>query len=174
MWLKGVKGVVLGLFLLSTTPRIVLADSAYVLPYPGLMPGNKLYKIEQAFDQLYRPWVFGNFSRHKYELGLADKKLVEAKVLFEYRQYLLAVRALTDSDRHFQKAVYYLDQAEKEGKDISQKTTNLQAAAGKHREVLQRLKEQLPEEFIWRPEKGEATELNLKLILEEAMRIREI
>jgi len=174
MWHKGVKRVVLGLFLLSLTPRIALAVADYVLPYPGLMPGNKLYRIEQVFDRLYRPWVFGNFSRHQYELGLADKKLVEAKVLFEYRQYLLGSIALKDANGHFQKARFYLERAGKEGKDISQKTTNLQAAAEKHREVLQRLKEQLPEEFIWRPEKGEATELNLKLMLEEAINIREI
>lgn len=144
----------------------------YVLPYPGLMPGNRLYRIKQVFDQLYRFWVFGSFARHRYELSLADKKLVEAKVLFEYQQYPLALQALSDSNRHFQKAIYYLERADQEGKDISQKMVNLKAAAEKHREVLENLREVLPEQFLWQPEKREATELLIKKSLDEAIEIR--
>lgn len=151
----------------------VLASS-YVLPYPGLMPGHKLYRVKQVFDQLSRFWAFGSFSRHKYELKLADKKLVEAKILFEYQQYLLASQALLESDQHFQKAEYFLDKAEEEGKDISQKMTNLEAAAEKHKEVLASLKKTLPEQFLWQPEKGKATELNLESQITEAIKIREI
>lgn len=160
------------LFLLTT--KVALAASIYVLPYPGLMPGNRLYQIEQIFDRLYRFWAFGNFSRHQYELKLADKKIVEAKVLFEYKQYLLASRALADSNQHFQKAVIYLDRAAGEGKDISQKRAVLQAAAEKHQEVLKELSEKLPAQFLWQPEKETATELNLEKAIAEAMEIREI
>lgn len=160
------------LFLLIT--QRTLAASPYVLPYPGLMPGHRLYKIKQVFDQLSRFWAFGSFSRHKYELKLADKKLVEAKVLFEYQQYLLASQALSDSDRHFRKAIYYLEKAENEGKDISQKMANLEAAAEKHKEVLGNLKGTLPEQFLWQPEKRKATELNLESAITEAIKIREI
>ncbi len=54
----------------------VFAASSYVLPYPGLMPGHRLYPIKQVFDRVYQVFVFGNFAKHKYELGLADKKLI--------------------------------------------------------------------------------------------------
>ena len=161
------------LFFLLITQK-TLAASSYVLPYPGLMPGHRLYRVKQVFDQLSRFWAFGNFSCHQYELKLADKKIVEAKVLFEYQQYLLALSALSESDQHFQKAVYYLERAEKEGKDISQKMINLKAAAEKHKEVLETLKKELPEEFLWQPEKKEATELNLESAITEAIKIREI
>ena len=161
------------LFFLLITQK-TLAASSYVLPYPGLMPGNKLYRLKQITDYIGQYWTFGNFSRHKYELNLADKKLVEAKILFEYQQYPLAIKALESSNQHFQKAVYYLERAEKEGKDISQKMINLKAAAEKHKEVLETLKKELPEEFLWQPEKKEATELNLESALEEAIKIREI
>jgi len=161
------------LFFLLITQK-TLATSSYVLPYPGLMPGHKLYRIKQVFDQLSRFWAFGNFSCYKYELKLADKKLVEAKVLFEYQQYLLAVDALSDSDQHFQKAACYLEKAEMEGRDISQKMANLKAAAEKHKEVLENLKEELPEQFLWQPEKKEATELKLESAITKAIKIREI
>jgi hypothetical protein len=149
-----------------------LVSSPYVLPYPGLMPGNRLYPIKQVFDRICQFWAFGNFSRHKYELNLADKKLVEAKVLFEYQQYPLALQALENSNQHFQKAVNFLDKAKKEGKDISQKAINLKEAAEKHKEVLENLKESLPTEFLWQPEKKPAEKLEIHQSLERAIKVR--
>jgi len=144
----------------------------YVLPYPGLMPGNRFYRLEQIADRVGQFWAFGSFSRHKYELNLADKKLVEAKILFEYQQYPLALQALESSNQHFQKAKAYLERASKEGKDISQKMINLKAAAEKHKEVLETLKKDLPEEFLWQPEKKPAEKLRIHQFLEEAIKIR--
>jgi len=174
MLLKKARSLILVFLFFLLIAQKTLATSSYVLPYPGLMPGHKLYRIKQVFDQLSRFWAFGNFSRYKYELKLADKKLVEAKVLFEYQQYLLAVGALSESNQHFQKADYYLKKAEREGKDISQKMVNLKAAAEKHKEVLENLREELPEQFLWQPEKKEATELNLESAITKAIKIREI
>jgi len=173
MLLKRARIFVLVFLFLLLTSQEVLAASPYVLPYPGLMPGNKLYKVKQVFDQLYRFWVFGDFAGHQYELKLADRKLVEAKILFEYQQYLLGVKALTDSNQHFQRAVDYL-KAEKEGKDISQKRTNLENAAQKHQEILEGLSQILPKEFLWQPEKKEATKLKIESAIKEAIGIREI
>lgn len=172
MLLKKASRIILVLVFFLLTCQSALAASSYVLPYPGLMPGHKLYKIKQVFDRLYYFWVFGNFSHHRYELSLADKKLVEAKVLFEYQQYLLGSQALSDSNKHFQGAVDYLNKAEKEGKDISQKIMVFKAAAEKHQEVLEKLKQDLPEQFLWQPEKREATELLIKKSLDEAIEIR--
>lgn len=165
MWLKKAKTFALA---------VLLVAPSYVLPYPGLMPGNRLYRLKAIADRVGQFWAFGSFSRHKYELNLADKKLVEAKVLFEYQQYPLASKALRESNDHFQKAVGFLDQAEKEGKNISQKKQNLKAAAEKHKEVLGKLKKELPEEFLWQPEKKPAEKLKIHQSLEEAIKIREI
>lgn len=132
---------------------VVLVFSTYVLPYPGLMPGNKLYRVKQVLDKIVQVWSFGSFSRHKYELNLADKKLVEAKILFEYQQYPLAIKTLEDSNIHFQQAGKFLEQAKKEGKDIVQKKIVYKSAAKKHEEILKTLENFLPEKFIWQPEK---------------------
>jgi len=152
----------------------VLISSPYVLPYPGLMPGNKLYPVKQIFDKLMQYWAFGSFSRYKYELALADKKLVEAKTLFEYQQYPLALKALVDSNVHFQQASKFLEQAKREGKNITQKEDIYKLAAKKHQEVLENLEHILPASFIWQPEKKSASKLELKAVLEEAIRLREI
>jgi hypothetical protein len=162
------------LLLLLVLPSTSLASANYVLPYPGIMPGHKLYSFEQVIDRLYRFWAFGSFARHQYELRQADKKLVEAKILFEYRQYLLATRALKSSNQHFQEALVYLNQAKKEGKDISQKLYILQSVGVKHQEVLEKLQPELPKDFLWQPENQESTQLDLKKLIEEAIASREI
>lgn len=165
-------GLILGFLLLFFTVHGVLASSTYILPYPSFMPGHRLYRAEQILDILRRFWAFGNFSRHQYELGMADKKLVEAKTLFEYGQYFLATRALVDSNQHWQKATDCLKEAKDEGKNISQKLANFQAAADKHQEVLNELLAKLPEEVIWQEERKEAQKLKIKEWLEEAVRDR--
>jgi hypothetical protein len=168
------KSLVLGFIIFLLAFSQVSAAADYVLPYPGLMPGHRLYTFKQVFDQLRYFWAFGNFSRHKYELELADKKLVEAKVLFEYQQYFLATKALKASSDHFQKSAVFLEKAATERKDISAKMAILKAAAEKHQEVLRKLQTFLPEEFLWQPEKKVGVELNLKSNLEEAIKKREL
>ena len=69
----------------------MFAESQYVLPYPSAMPGSFLYKLNLVQEEILRYWYFGDFGQFKYNLGLSDKYLVEAKTLFEYKQYLLAI-----------------------------------------------------------------------------------
>ncbi len=128
----------------------------YVLPYPSYMPGNKLYRVTRIIDKLKNYWYFGEIGQAKYHLGLADKYLVEAKTLFEYRQYLLAVDALQRSDDEFKKVPKNLDAAEK------------------HIEVLTQLLSIVPDAFTWTSEKAEATQLPLKNLLEASIRLRQL
>jgi len=150
-----------------------LLTITYMLPYPGLMPGHKLYRVREIFDYFNRFWAFGSFSQHKNELELADKKLVEARILFEYKQYPLAIKSLGQSNQHWRKAGNFLEQAKSEGKNISQKLANFEMAGEKHQEILVSLGKFLPEEFVWQPEKQVAQKLEIKKLLEEAIKIRE-
>ena len=92
------KRLIFLLILFVAFPSSVFAD--YTLPYPSYMPGNKLYKASRLFDELQKYWHWGNIASVKYRLKIADKYLVEAKVLFEYKQYVLALDALERSDMH--------------------------------------------------------------------------
>ena len=138
---------------------LALASSVraeYVLPYPSFMPGNKLYRVTRIVDKLKNYWYFGTIAQAKYHLGLSDKYLVEAKTLFEYKQYLLAVDALGRSDDEFRKV------------------SKNPAAAQKHIEVLTQLLSLVPDTFTWTPEKSEATRLPLKDLLEASIRLRQL
>lgn len=148
------------------------AFAGYVLPYPSIMPGNKLYRISRVVDQLKKYWYFGNIARIKYHLGLADKYLVEAKTLMEYKQYLLATDALHRSDREFLQLPKYVADAKKENKDMSAFTALIVEAAEIHISALSMLAPTVPEQFIWTPEKEKPTELNLSVLLRASQELR--
>jgi len=133
----------------------------YVLPYPGPMPGNKMYHVMRLIDELQRFWYWGNIAKFKFNLGLSDKYLVEAKTLFEYGQYLLAVESLKRSDMYFDQLPLFIEGAKSEGKDVAEMQKTYVEAGKKHSEVLIALKEILPETFEWTPEKSQPTVLLL-------------
>ena len=137
------------------------------------MPGNKLYRISRIVDGVRGVWSWGNIAKIKYHMSLADKYLIEAKTLFEYKQYLFAVDALKRSNNHINKLPFYVMAAEKDGKNISVLREKITESRKAHLLVLNQLKTQLPEEFTWTPEKGSSTPLSLRTIFEEAIYIRQ-
>ena len=136
------------------------------------MPGSIFYKMHLVFEGAMKCWYFGNFGQFEYNLKQSDKYLVEAKTLFEYKQYLLAYQALQKSDGYFNNIQPYLIKAQKESKSIIQKQNKLKEASLKHIEILNAIEQQIPTEFIWRPEKTFPTTLYLKQTIENSIKIR--
>lgn len=148
---------------------LAFAESSYVLPYPGIMPGNKLYKLSQLEEKLLKYWYFGSFASFDYNRKYADKYLVEAKTLFEYDQYLLGYQALLKSNNYFQHIPLTLLQAAKEGKDISEEQLLFTKECEKHREVLQSLLTTTPETVNWTPEKEKPSIIPLHNVLVQSI-----
>ena len=160
--------IILFLFL----SQISFAQSNYVLPYPSSMPGSLLYKSHLIHENFSRYWYFGDFGQFDYNLKMSDKYLVEAKTLFEYKQYFLGDRALKKSDFYFSNIRPNLIKAEKDNKDIVQKKSVLKEAARKHIEILIEMEIDTPDIFNWEPEKVLSTDLYLKRDIENAINIR--
>lgn len=163
--------VLLAIIVYVLSVRPVFAE--YVLPYPSYMPGNKLYTISRLIDRVKEPLYFGNISSYKYHLGLADKYIVEAKILFEYKQYLLATDALKRSNNEFARVPVYLILAKAEGKDVSKFTFGLSEAASLHKQLITRFMEIVPQTFTWTPEKSDAIDLPLYSLFRESVMVRE-
>ncbi|MBI5412010.1 hypothetical protein HZA43_02425 [Candidatus Peregrinibacteria bacterium] len=136
------------------------SNASYVLPYPSFMPGNKLYRVSRFIDEVKRYWYWGNLSSYRYYLGQSDKALVEAKTLFEYNQYLLAVKALDRSNAALQHVSDSLKGAE------------FREAMNEHKKVIGKLLGELPEEFIWRPEREKPQTLRIHEELNRALFLR--
>ncbi len=142
------------------------AFATYSLPYPSYMPGNKLYTISRFFDRVRGWWSWGSIATFKYNLSLADKYLVEAKTLFEYKQYLLAVDALRRSDEKVRLLPVSLQAAKNGGKNIELLQSIMNEAMDAHIGVLTDLKVRMPSKFLWQPEKSAPTSLPLGQLLE--------
>jgi len=144
----------------------------YVLPYPSYMPGNKLYKLSRILDKVQGFWSWGTIAQERYHLELADKYLVEAKTLFDYQQYLLAVDALQRSNQQYQLVRPSVLNAQKQGIDTKDIQYTFTASEEKHEEVLDTIKQEVPPVFIWTPEKDKPTNLPLDQLIDEAVEIR--
>lgn len=144
----------------------------YVLPYPSFMPGNKMYRISRFIDASKQWWHWGSIASIKYHLGLADKYLVEAKTLFEYKQFLLGLDALKRSDVQVQKILPFMGRAQKEGKSMSEFKKTIHDAMGEHQQVLSNIQRIVPETFFWQPEKQPGTNLLLHKRLMESHSLR--
>lgn len=172
--MKNYRWIFILLLLFEVFTVQAFAQSDYVLPYPSSMPGSLLYIPHLLFEQILKYWYFGNFGQFKYNLKEADKYLVEAKTLFEYGQFLHASSiSLKKTDEYFEKTLAYLENAKKEGKDISLNRKILSKAAEKHIEILKRLSSDLPQEFEWKPEKDKPTVIHIKKEIENSISIRE-
>ncbi|MDP3941817.1 MAG: hypothetical protein Q8Q49_05935 [bacterium] len=156
------------------SPRILFSASSYVLPYPSAMPGNKTYPLHLLEEKILQYWYFGGFSSIRYNRELSDKYLVEAKILFEYQQFPLALSALHTSDIYFQKAseVYLTQSPEKNGmRDIQ---LLLHSQAQKHQEILQSLIDTTQREFVWQEERADPVRLKIHEELKNSRKMRGI
>ena len=146
---------------LKCLPSNAFAESSYVLPYPSAMPGNIFYKLNLIKEEILKYWYFGDFGQFHFNLKRSDKYLVEAKTLFDYKQYLLALLALQKSDKYFGKIYPNLLSAKNKGKKLAEKETIFKEAAKKHIEELTKLKSSVPSVFAWTPERELPTNLKL-------------
>ena len=165
--------IIILIFLLYFSVNSVFAESSYFLPYPSNMPGSLSYKIHLIYESISKFWYFGDFGQFSYNLKMTDKYLVEAKTLFEYKQYLLGYRALKKSDKFFADILPNLIRAERNGKSILQKKVIFSEASRKHIETLEKMRIDTPATFNWQPEKLTPTTLNLKKAIDESIRFRE-
>lgn len=164
--------IVLVLIFILIKPQFVFAQSSYVLPYPAAMPGSFEYKLDTFKEKIYGFIYFGNISQFKFKLSMADKYLVEAKILFEYKQYLLGVEALLKSDNYFMSIKPNLLSLLRHNRNISNLQTTLKDASDKHVEILNELRNIVPGTFLWTPEKAKATNLDLDQAINNSIKIR--
>lgn len=164
------------LFLFFYLPFVIchlsLVHAAYVLPYPSFMPGSSLYKISTLLDVAKRYWSFGNIAQLKYRMGLADKKLVEAKTLFEYKQYALAMNAIYESTAQVTLIPKYLGRATTQGIDMKEFNKTVCEQMNVHQEVLHMLRTSLPAAFVWQEEKKDAINLPIGQAIDAAIQTR--
>ena len=126
----------------------------------------------RLLDETKRYWYWGTIGNIKYYMMLSDKDLVEAKTLFEYKQYLLALDALDRSNKNIHRLRSLVLLSEREKKDISSLLPIIQEDMFVHESILNTLRNQLPMETLWQPEKQSSVLLQLHQSLDAAIEQR--
>jgi|SRR3989344_2359612 len=107
----------------------------YYLPYPGILPDNKLYAIKMVRDRV-RLWLtFGDEKKVARELEYADKRLGAAVALIEGGKKELGVRTYTKAEKYLESAVSRTMKMSSLGLDVKSWLLTLSKAAAKHAEL---------------------------------------
>lgn len=104
---------------------------------------------------------------------MADKYLVEAKTLFEYKQYLLAFDALERSDNEIVTLSRQVQRGIEEKKNMSRIVSSIKEEMLAHEMVLTKLQEEMPPVFTWTPEREASTVLVIYDRLMESIKLRQ-
>jgi len=119
----------------------------YYLPYPGkVLPGTILWPIKAFRDKL---WLIVNTSPTKEaELVLlfADKRLALSCVLVSNGNYDVGISTLTKAEKYLEEALLIGEQNTKLGYLTDDFFVNINKSALKHFELMQKIKEALPED----------------------------
>jgi hypothetical protein len=142
------------------------------LPYPSYLPGNKLYRISEIIDGAKRYWYFGTLTQLKYAREMADKRIVEAKTLFEYKQYALGVRALKKSNIFISEIPLLLLCLTNEKKNNPEIIRKIEEQMNSHLDVLARMFSEVPDRIEWTEEKQTPREIHFSKLYEEAVAVR--
>src|SRR3990167_7791207 len=118
------------------TPELESTPSTeYILPYPGMLPDNPIYKLKTARDRLLIMFISSPANRADKYISLADRLFVEALKVAEKDKISLAVHTAFKAEHQMTLAVssiVNIDSPE-QFKEIKEKTL---LASQKHRELL--------------------------------------
>jgi hypothetical protein len=112
-------------------------------------------------------------SQLKVHRSLSDKYFVESKILFEYKQYSLAVNALVRSNIELERLPRIFEAVIKEKKEIHRIFTETKEDMTVQIQLLQQMKEIFPIQYSWEPENQQASVLKIGEEIDNAIFIRQ-
>lgn len=121
---------------ISPSPEpINTASGEYILPHPGMLPDNPLYKLKTGRDRLMLLFIRNPASRAEKYISLADRQLFEALKVAEKDNIALAVHTAFKGEHQMTLAVSELQHIDTSEQFESIKDKALLASL-KHRELL--------------------------------------
>lgn len=112
----------------------------YVLPYPGILPDNALYKIKMLRDRIGAELISDNLRKAEYFLKMGDKRVSASKFLSDYGNSSLAATTASKAEIYLLRSVEMAGRAKNEGRDTGAFLGTLSTASLKHQEVLEEMR----------------------------------
>ncbi len=114
----------------TTTPTVV----NYKLPYPGMLPDNKLYILKVLRDKLMLALIQDPQSKAQYYLNLANKELVMSEQMLAKKDMTLAKKMALRGENEMTLLTYAFKNARQVPSDAL--FTEAMLASAKHQELL--------------------------------------
>src|SRR5260221_14462687 len=129
----------------TSTPKV--AEINYNLPYPGsILSDNILWPLKALRDRVWLTVTINPSKKADLYLLIADKRLADAKILFEKGKADLGILVLTKAEKYLESAENEERIANKEGMDTKGFLGRFFLATLKHRQVLDQILTIAPED----------------------------
>ncbi|HNP89037.1 MAG: hypothetical protein BWY24_00212 [Microgenomates group bacterium ADurb.Bin219] len=127
----------------TPTPK---AEILYYLPYPGILPDHPLYSFKMIRDRIWLWLTSGAEKKAEIVLLFADKRLGAGRFLIEGNKIDLGITTIEKAEKYLEQAVLNLEEAKKQGEDVSVLAKKIKTAAEKHQELISDLAQGLSSE----------------------------
>ncbi len=131
----------------TPTANVNQVEVLYNLPYPGsILSDNILWPLKALRDRIWLTVTVNPAKKAELYLLLADKRLADAKLLFEKDKPDLGISVLTKAEKYLETAKNEEKIAKREGMDTSGFLSKFAMAALKHRLVMDEIINIAPED----------------------------
>ena len=113
----------------------------YSLPYPGILPDNRLYFLKATRDKIIGMLIADPLKKVEFDSLTADKRLSSGiyLLLSDEKNYSLATSTISKGENYFVDAISNIQQAKKQGIGVSETRARLSDTLKKHQEILKSL-----------------------------------
>jgi tetratricopeptide (TPR) repeat protein len=119
----------------------------YELPYPGLLPDSPLYFLRIIRDRIVGFLISDSLKKSEFNLLQADKRLNAGIFLFNKGKIPLAFSTISKAENYFSQALDKIEEAKKQGENISEVEGKLKNALRKHEQELEILTKKVNSDY---------------------------
>lgn len=123
-----------------STQNIFANTNEYLLPWPGILPDNKLYKLKVLRNKIIEKMIINPVKKIEFDLLMADKTIHASKLLVEKGEVQLALDTALKGENYYSMLVQDYNHSLLEGKKIpAALDKKITLAAMKHQEIFKEL-----------------------------------
>lgn len=134
----------------EVTPSITPSPTPiYELPYPGLLPESPLYPLKMIRDRIVGFLIADPIRKAEFSILQADKRLNTAIYLLSKSKgkEQLAASTISKSENYLEEAIAQIEEAGRQGKDISEIKKQLSLSLGVHEKELKKIEGKIAKDY---------------------------
>lgn len=125
----------------------VFAQSEYSLPWPGVLPDNKLYKLKVLRNKIIEKMIISPTKKIEFDLLMADKTIYASELLANKGEIALAKDTALKGENYYSVLVQDYNNALLQKKNVSPELdSKITQAAIKHQQIFKKLENKVNNE----------------------------